>query len=138
MEYAFDNLNWNFVIRVRLAYARRQNKTQNASAGLLVGPHRLEQSSRRKIRPRRQESKPANERHNSRNILGRSKEDLVSEESRSHHAPCNGFAMLITAIVRGTFQRMGKSVAKIENFPQAGFSLIAADHPRLDLYVARN
>ena len=60
----------------------------------------------------------------------------MSEESRGHHAPGDGFAMLITAIMRDTFQSVREGVSKIEDFAQAGFVLIATDHVRLDLDLA--
>src|SRR5262245_12103526 len=118
MEDALDSLNWNFVIRVREAYARRQNKAQNASAGLLVGSHCFDQSGRRNARPWRQRPEPTNKRHDARNVFRRSETDFVSEKSSGDHTPSDGLAVLIAAITRDAFQSVGKSVAKIENFAQ--------------------
>src|SRR2546429_3987215 len=44
--------------------------------------------------------------------------------------------MLVATIKRSAFQGMGKRVAKIKDFAQAGFALVAADHAGFDLHVA--
>src|SRR5215472_15654589 len=132
MEDALYHFKGDLVIGSRLANAGRKNETQHPASGLLVGTHCFHQFRRGNAWPRRQGSEPTNERHDAGNVLGGSEADFVPKKSSGHHAPSDGFAMLIAAIVGNTFQNMRKSMSKIEDFAQPGFALIAADHARFD------
>ena len=46
--------------------------------------------------------------------------------------------MLIHAIARYALQGVAEGMAKIQNFPQAGFAFIAADHLRFDFRASWN
>src|SRR5712671_6765903 len=46
--------------------------------------------------------------------------------------------MLIPPVLGNAFEGMGKGMAVIEDFAQAGLALVAADDASLDLHVARN
>jgi len=62
----------------------------------------------------------------------------MAEESGGDHAPGDGFAVLVAAVLGDAFEGMGEGVAEIENLAEAGFAFIAADDVDFDLDVARD
>ena len=63
---------------------------------------------------------------------------FVAEEGGGHHAPGDGFAVLVDAIVGDGFEGVGEGVAEVEDFAEAGFALVAADDASFDFERARN
>jgi hypothetical protein len=62
----------------------------------------------------------------------------MAEKSGSHHAPGDGFAVLIGAVICDGLEGVAKSVAEIQDFAEARFTLVAADDMRLDFERTRN
>src|ERR1700746_1406495 len=62
----------------------------------------------------------------------------MAKESGSPHTQGNCVAVLVSRIMRGALQGMGERVAEVKYFPQAGFTLVAADYAGFDLHVAGN
>jgi hypothetical protein len=136
MENALDNVKGDGVVRAGFTDARREDEAENSGARLLIGTHGVEQSRRWDPRPGRKRSEAANQRNDSRDVVGTRQAEFVAEKSRGDHAPGNGFSMLVAAVFRHGFEGMREGVAEIEDFAQARLAFVAADDASFDRYVA--
>src|SRR5216684_5681576 len=138
MKNAFHDAQRNGVVRARFADAGRKDKAKDSGARFLVASHGIEQSGGRNAGPRRQRTQAANQRDDTRNIVGTRQAQFVAEKSGGDHAPGYGFPVLIAAVVRDTFEGVGEGVAVIEDFADAGLVFVATYDAGFDRNVSRN
>src|SRR6266446_803580 len=138
MKNALHHVKRHGVVGSRFSDAGRKDKAKDSGARFFVGPHGIEQGGGWNAGPGRQRTHATNQRDDARNVVGTRQAQLVAEESGGHHAPSHGFAVLIAAVVRDTFEGMGKGMAVIEDFAEAGLVFVATYDAGFDRDVSRN
>jgi hypothetical protein len=138
MQNALENVEGHAVVRHGFADARSQNKAKLTGTGFLVGTHKVNQFFGMDLGPRRKRAHAADEGNNAGDLVGRGEADFVPEKCGSHHAPGDGFAVLVYAIIGEGFEGVAEGVAEIEDFAKAGFALVSAYDAGLDLKRTRN
>ena len=126
------------VVGLRFAHFGSEDEAEFAGARFFIGVHGGDQFFWRNIGPRRERGHSANERNDAGDLVGGREADFVAEEGGGHHAPGDGFAVLVDAIVGDGFEGMAEGVAEIQDFAEAGFALVAANDLRFDFEAARD
>src|SRR5258708_38402937 len=115
MENTFNDVKRDGVVGARFTDTWRQDKSKNSGARLLIGAHSVEHSRGWNARPRRQRSEEAaNERDDSRDVVGKRHAEFVTEEGGGDHAPGNGFAVLEAGVSGQPLKGVGEGVTEIE------------------------
>src|SRR5690348_9869601 len=138
MQNTLENVERHAVLRNSFADTRSKDETKSASASFLVGMHEVNQLLGMDVGPRRKRPHAADERNDAGDLVGGGEADFVAEERGGHHAPSDGFAVLVDAIIGEGFESVAESVAEIEDFAEAGLALVAADDASFDLKRAGN
>src|ERR1700676_5654951 len=113
MEGAHKSFEGHIVVGFRFANFRGENKTQFAGACFFVGMHGGDKRFRWNAGPRGKRTHSTDQRNNARNLIGWGEADFVAEKSGGHHAPGNGFAVLVGAVICDGFEGVAEGVAEI-------------------------
>jgi len=138
VEDALESVEGNVVAGLGLANARSEDEAEFAGASFFVGVHERDEFARVHVRPRREMAEAADERDDAGDVVRGSEMEFVAEERGGHHAPGDGFTVLIDAIARDGFESVRESVAEVEDFAEAGFALVFGDDCSFDFEAARN
>src|SRR6266852_1586811 len=118
MKNALDDVRGNGVVGARFADAWREDETHQAAARFLIGAHGFDQSCRRDAGPSRQGSEAADQGDDTGYVIGTRQSKLMAEERRGDHPPSHSLSVPVAAVVRDTFERVGKGMAEIQNFAE--------------------